>query len=153
MGLVKIYLPDLGLIISEVTKLKSQEFIDRLLVVIEDKCNGKQNLLAEAAKAPTSTVHNWLSEGRAPKPENLASLCKSLNVNLNWLIAGQGEKYIEPDTGKKPLSTVRAAEMILNLELADEESRGQIETILEEALKEQGKEYIRLNRQSWKKKG
>ena len=126
--------------------MATDSFIDRFLEVINDVADGKQNRFATLINTSQQNVNNWLNKGRFPTEEAFKNI-GSLGVNVHWLITGEGEKHIETDKENKPLSAVKAAELILNLERANEESRGQIETSLAEALKEQGKEYIRLDQQ------
>jgi len=50
----------------------------------------KQSELADAIKAPRSTVNGWFkSDKRNPSAEYILPICKLFNVDVEWLLAGK----------------------------------------------------------------
>lgn len=66
---------------------------ERLQYVINDITNGNKKKFAEEAGVNQSTLQNYL-KGRTPKADALEKICKTYKVNLNWLVAGIGERYL-----------------------------------------------------------
>lgn len=64
---------------------------------------GEMNYV-EFAKLIETTRQNitrYENEEVIPGGEILSNICKKLNVNLNWLLTGEGEPYIKPEPLKK----------------------------------------------------
>jgi len=66
---------------------------DRLKQIIEDKEKGKHTLFAKKAGIPPSTFQGYV-DGRAPKVEHLIRIRECYNVNIDWLLTGDGSPYI-----------------------------------------------------------
>ena len=66
---------------------------ERLNELINDLTSGNQKRFAEEAKIHQKTLNNY-ANGRIPKADALEKICITFKVNLNWLVAGIGEKYI-----------------------------------------------------------
>ena len=49
---------------------------------------------SELTEIPYRSVQNYLREERDPNAEALNKICEKMNVNLNWLITGNGEMFI-----------------------------------------------------------
>ena len=71
-------------------------FVDRLLEVISDKEGGKHTVFAKKAAINPGTFQNYIN-GRKPSFDALLNICETYDVNLNWLIAGRGAKYLNQD--------------------------------------------------------
>jgi transcriptional regulator with XRE-family HTH domain len=52
---------------------------------------------ANKTKLKQATLHNY-TKGRPPNAEALFNICKYANININWLLTGEGEKYISQMT-------------------------------------------------------
>ena len=52
-------------------------------------------LFAETTNLSYRTAQNYLSGDREPNLEGLIKICTHLSVNLNWLVAGIGEPFID----------------------------------------------------------
>lgn len=50
---------------------------------------------AEVTSIPYRSVQNYLLEERSPNAEALIKMNKTLGVNLNWLITGNGSMFVE----------------------------------------------------------
>ena len=57
--------------------------------------NGKYSVLARKAGIPTSTMQGYVSGNMGKLPYHLYNLSLRLNVNLNWLITGDGNMFID----------------------------------------------------------
>ena len=62
---------------------------------------------SDAANLSYRTAQNYLSGDREPNLDSLNKICTHLSVNLNWLVSGLGEPFIE---------TFRQPEIILSAE-------------------------------------
>ena len=68
-------------------------FVKRLLEVISDKEGGKHTVFARKAGINPGTFQNYIN-GRKPSFDALLNICETYSVDLNWLVAGHGSKYI-----------------------------------------------------------
>ncbi len=66
------------------------EFSERIRDVAEEV--GGLQRLAELIDVPRRTLGSWL-QGRKPKPDAIQKIAAAGEVNLEWLIAGVGEKF------------------------------------------------------------
>lgn len=69
-------------------------FFDRLIWLIGQEAEGKPFRFAKLAKIKTGTFQSYKA-GRVPKVDQLLSICETFNVDLNWLLRGIGEPYLE----------------------------------------------------------
>lgn len=77
--------------------MTDKAFIDRIWSIIRDV--GTQSALAEKIGTSQGTVADWVNRGSFPSTKHLANLKEKLNININWLITGQGSRYIESRVG------------------------------------------------------
>ena len=80
-----------------------QNFLDRLLLIIEEQEGGKHTVFARKAGVHPGTFQNYVNGKRKPNYEALLSICETFNVNLNWLLTGKGPKYITDQGDAKVL--------------------------------------------------
>jgi transcriptional regulator with XRE-family HTH domain len=86
-----------------VRTLKNLAFIDRLNILIEGTAEGKQKTFAEKLGVRAAVVSKWVKRGSLPSAEQLENICHKLGVNLNWLVAGTGARFLpSAQTGEKP---------------------------------------------------
>jgi len=52
---------------------------------------GSGKALAEASGIPASTISNYATDFSEPSRDNLIAIAKAANVNLAWLVSGEGE--------------------------------------------------------------
>lgn len=50
---------------------------------------------AEQADIPYRTLQNYILSGREPSAEALMKLHTRLGINLNWLVSGNGEMFVD----------------------------------------------------------
>ncbi|WP_310598810.1 hypothetical protein [Desulfobulbus sp.] len=77
---------------------------DRLQLLVDDLCAGNAKQFAEVANIISVTFYNYL-KGRLPKADALSNICKTYNVNLNWLVNGVGERYLSDDQQNSAIQT------------------------------------------------
>lgn len=70
---------------------------DRLREIIDSQ-NMSIKAFAESMRIPLRTLYNYLSGDREPSTEVLVKIATELNINLNWLLLGQGEMYLANNT-------------------------------------------------------
>jgi len=77
------------------------EFITRL----QEVC-GTDNMaeISRLTDIPYNTIKNYVG-GRMPSAEVLVQIRKTTNVNLNWLLTGDGEMFLEKETTENKLSS------------------------------------------------
>lgn len=61
---------------------------------------------------PYTSLQNYIYGSRQPTIENLQKICTQLNVNLNWLLTGEGEMFIQKE---KPIAEEETAEEYQNI--------------------------------------
>lgn len=64
----------------------------RLKLVIDSKGLNIKGF-SEATSIPYRTVQNYLLEERAPNMESLLKMASTMEINLHWLITGEGEMF------------------------------------------------------------
>ena len=65
----------------------------RLTILIEEATGGNKKKFAEKAGINQTTLNNY-ANGRIPKADALEKICTTYKINLNWLVAEIGEKYL-----------------------------------------------------------
>lgn len=75
---------------------------DRLLELVDKLEGGNAAKFAKKAGIPQSTFHNYL-QGQSLKSDNIVRITERFNVNLNWLLTGEGRMFKE-DEVKSPES-------------------------------------------------
>lgn len=71
------------------------EFIDRIKYV---RGRLTQREFAQRLEVSLGAVQHWEIDGQVPRGEVLLRMRKQFNVDVNWLLTGEGEPYIAPDT-------------------------------------------------------
>ena len=66
---------------------------DRLLELVSIHAAGKHTVFAKNAGIPHGTFSAYL-KGRVPHPDHLCRIHDIYNVNINWLLTGEGDPYI-----------------------------------------------------------
>lgn len=74
---------------------------ERLSILVDEKSKGNSKAFAEKAGIKQATFHNYLKKGRLPTADTLNNICNTYGVNLNWLIAGIGNKYLTDQVQEK----------------------------------------------------
>jgi bacteriophage CI repressor helix-turn-helix domain len=65
---------------------------ERLKQVIEDK-NLNIKAFSEISGIPYRSVQNYLRDEREPNVEALIKLKETMNIDINWLLTGEGKMY------------------------------------------------------------
>ncbi|MDO9069361.1 MAG: helix-turn-helix transcriptional regulator, partial [Deltaproteobacteria bacterium] len=74
---------------------------DRLSILVDEKSGGNSKAFAENAGIKQATFHNYIKNGRLPTADALNNICNIYKVNLNWLVAGIGPKYLDDQDRKQ----------------------------------------------------
>lgn len=67
---------------------------ERIKMIINDRCDRSNKRFAEQIGISPSTILIWDDE-HLPKGDILSRIRKEFNVDINWLLTGQGEPYIK----------------------------------------------------------
>lgn len=93
--------------------MTTKPLLDRLLSLINELTDGNKKRFAETLGIKPENVNRWINEGSLPSAEHLSNLKNKLNININWLLTGEGEKFIKSRVGyahqKEQPSMVRKA--------------------------------------------
>ena len=65
---------------------------ERLKQVIEDK-NLNIKAFSEISGIPYRSIQNYLRNEREPNVEALIKLKEAMNIDINWLLTGEGKMY------------------------------------------------------------
>lgn len=89
---------------------------ERLKIVCDEKSLNIKDL-SELTGLPYRTAQSYLSGDREPNANGMTILCTHLRVNINWLLTGIGDKYVQSvdttdDYEHALLSTYRASNNI-----------------------------------------
>jgi hypothetical protein len=83
-------------------KKSTEEGINlRLQKLIEELTGGNVSKFARISGINEQTCHTFV-KGRLPNTEALYGICENFNVNINWLLTGEGQKRRD-DGEEKPL--------------------------------------------------
>ncbi len=65
-------------------------------LILEYGGHGHGSLKAFSVKleVPFNTLHKWTKRGSMPSAEQLVNFREKLGININWLLTGQGSKYL-----------------------------------------------------------
>lgn len=75
--------------------MTEQTIRDRILILIERLADGVNIRFAEMIGATSKNIDDWVNKGHTPKGEQLLKFYSKLNINLNWLLAGDGEMFLK----------------------------------------------------------
>lgn len=75
---------------------------ERLLHIIRDKSDDNRAKFARKSHIREGTLHNYV-KGRIPNVENLQKICAAFDVNMNWLVNGEGNKYNSANKNDTPI--------------------------------------------------
>ena len=70
--------------------------INRLQILFDTHAEGKHTVFADKCKIPRSTMQNYKT-GRMPSAEHLIRIRETFNVDLNWLLTGEGSAIYHQD--------------------------------------------------------
>lgn len=122
--------------------MTSEEFRDRVCLLIGDLSDGKQYKFAELLGEHKSTINRWLSKkhGMFPKEKTLKKIA-ALNVNIHWLLTGAGEKYIRKEPHEegysiqpRELSSTEAMEIIAKINKLNPKGQAAVNKSIDKAL-------------------
>ncbi|POZ51329.1 helix-turn-helix domain-containing protein [Methylovulum psychrotolerans] len=89
---------------------------------------------SESTGVPYVTLQQYLAGKRSPATEALSKICIQTNININWLLTGQGEMHRAPQAAndaEKELSR-RQAGMLELFNALDEKQQREILSVAEE---------------------
>ncbi len=73
----------------------------RLQKLVEELTGGNASKFAKISGVNVQTFHTYM-KGKVPNTEALYGICKNFNVNINWLLTGEGQKKRDGEE-EKPL--------------------------------------------------
>lgn len=96
----------------------------RLRQAIEDS-NQKVTEFSEITGIPYVTLQQYLSNKRSPATEALTKICFHTNIDMNWLLTGQGAMYRNTveESGEATLSKRHTALLELYDALGEDQQR------------------------------
>jgi hypothetical protein len=100
----------------------------RLKYLVELLSKGKHTVFAKHCGIPPSSFQAYINGARVPSTGHLMKVIAVYGINLNWLLVGKGEPFIEVGTqeGKDTSrGSVAAGDPVVQL-LAEEEERAGI---------------------------
>lgn len=112
--------------------MSDNEVVTRIKLLIDERAAGVKKDFAEALGVWPSQIDNWVNKGGLPSAEHLANFAKKLNVNINWLLTGEGPMYIEDSHSpmKTPELSLRSLKIGELYENADDELRKIVDSVL-----------------------
>lgn len=112
--------------------MSDNEVVTRIKLLIDERAAGVKKDFAEALGVWPSQIDNWVNKGSLPSAEHLANFAKKLNVNINWLLTGEGPMYIEESHSpmKTPELSLRSLKIGELYEKADDELRKIVDSVL-----------------------
>ena len=72
-------------------------FVIRLKELIKDLADGVNLRFAGMIGLHSSYIDRWINQGGLPSAEHLENIHRKLNINLNWLLTGEGSRYIKKE--------------------------------------------------------
>lgn len=95
---------------------------ERLVFICENK-NLKLKDFQELTELPYRTAQSYLNGTRTPNSEGLEIICTRLRVNLNWLVCGIGEPFIQEKQPEKIKLDVDEKELLDNYRQASDNGK------------------------------
>lgn len=74
--------------------MTTQTVRDRILTLIKLLADDTKSRLAEMLGINPANIHDWVNRDRIPGGEHLQTFHDKLNVNINWLLTGEGEMFV-----------------------------------------------------------
>ena len=113
---------------QELKDLRNATLGKRLKWVIK-KLEMKGKEFAQRCGLSYRTLTDYLNDKRTPGANNLRPIAETFNINLHWLITGEGYPFVEQV--KEPVKEVSEPEREKRVVVSDEE-RGRMEDLQEE---------------------
>ncbi|CRZ20615.1 helix-turn-helix transcriptional regulator [Kingella kingae] len=101
---------------------------ERLVFICENK-NLKLKDFQELTELPYRTAQSYLNGTRTPNAEGLEVICTRLRVNLNWLVCGIGEPFIQEKQPEKIKLDVDEKELLENYRQASDNGKFVISSV------------------------
>lgn len=118
---------------------------DRILILIKLLAEDTPNRFAEMLGIHSSYLDRWLNKGSLVSSKHLQNFHSKLNINLNWLLAGNGEMFVEykPYIVEYETAFGMDAELLINYKQLSKEHRKDIQNILKSLLIAEDKEWLK----------
>lgn len=112
--------------------MNDKDFTKRLLLLVDHKAGGIKVQFADLLGIDPSYLNRWVNMGNLPSAEHLTNIARKLNVNINWLLTGEGPMYIEESHSpmKTPELSLRSLKIGELYEKADDELRKIVDSVL-----------------------
>jgi len=77
--------------------LTEQTVRDRILTLIKLLADDTKRRLAEMLGVTPTHIDGWINRSSIPGGEQLQKFHDKLNVNINWLLTGEGEMFVRKE--------------------------------------------------------
>jgi transcriptional regulator with XRE-family HTH domain len=71
------------------------DFHARIKFMVEKLAQGKHTVFAKRCGIPPSTMQTYITGTSIPKADHLAKINSAYRINLNWLLAGEGDPFLQ----------------------------------------------------------
>ena len=79
---------------KDIQKAKHKGFANRMRDCLEERMPGySYKEIGKKFKVSDATVAAYINGDKLPKMERVITLCEYFDVNIEWLLAGNGDKY------------------------------------------------------------
>lgn len=74
---------------------------NRLKEIVDEFGNGKNATFARLIDIPRATFQRYVDKGEINKTEHLIKISDELEINIHWLVTGDGPKYLDETHGEE----------------------------------------------------
>ncbi len=90
------------------------DFNQRIKNMVKELAQGKHTVFAKKCGIPPSTMQTYITGTSIPKADHLAKIHSAYRINLNWLLLGEGQPFLETSEGGAPCD--HASKLLVELE-------------------------------------
>ena len=76
--------------------MTKETFGNRIKKLIKELAEGNNTRFAEMLGATTGNLNDWINRGFLPRGKHLKNIIEKLNISSDWLLTGEGTRYIIP---------------------------------------------------------
>lgn len=118
---------------------------DRILLLIKIHADSVNKRFAEMLDVTPKNIDDWVNKGYTPHGEQLLKFYSKLNININWLLTGEGSRFVEykPYIVEYETAFGMDAELLINYKQLSKEHKKDVQNILKHLLIAEGKEWLK----------
>jgi len=98
----------------------------RLQKLVEEFTGGNASKFAKISGINVQTFHTYI-KGKVPNSEALYGICKNFNVNINWLLTGEGPQKATNEERIKNFFLLQVEEWIEEMAIRDHRKKAWFE--------------------------